>query len=1001
MASLYIGNLDYVVEESDIYNLFREFDVRAVHMKFTYCFVTFGDRDQARLATALDGTELFERRIKVEWARSNYDPGGIFNAQIRYQNLSNSASSLASSASNQSSVSSSLPPLVASIQNNALSNLMPVTENTLLECEICFVRFDYNVHRPRSLPCGHSLCSLCITDTFKANEDSGNDCLLCPFCRTSCGPYKRRVGQFPETFFILKMLEVESEKAKGNGESQEKEKDIEEKRKKKEKKKEQEEEYLKFQKQIGLDSTVSGIISCKDHLEGLEDLHKEQFSMKKKLKTQRKRLLEEVIQIESEIMELSEQMFNIEVWIASGKNLLTKFDNIQENFSKVSEEDKESIESSYEAAERCCLATQRWSDGSMPDINKMNLFVEKKKKKKQENEEVVELSEALGELNRLSDTSVEGASLVLSASGSSQSLRPPHRKILKKSKLGVKVGVNTFDAVPEDVTDIDSGFEIMVSDKPGPVKRNKSTGDNFTTEMSSDRTKLIIRNPSTRDNNISESTTRTSVPFVVTSTPHSFNFGSTSNPFQTNVCTSTEAALFSTTTATLPMNLSSSVTSVLGLENSNTITRTSANMNLFSNASSAGPLFSSCKTSTVSTSFSMGNLSHPSTNGSSNTSTSVAEAAKQTSSEEFSIRNYFPSASVRPKVNSGFDQTETLFQTSPTFPNSSDDLSKSESSLDSTNIARASTFVEHADLRKKLNVAFKSLFPEFRLDSSNASANSVNTTDFTTNTTTTTTNSIGASTSVCKSMTLVSPSSSHSSLGSVFKARDVGDMNFSSSSPVSTLIAENTLVTTAQTSNVANPVFTASSQFSFPSAASSTYNKSSNENSFTFSKAITQANEIFTMKRSPTSSASVRPRIPKSLSPTNLVDNTDSIFIKDGNLSGKSSCDNESMKSLPSFSFTMSPGKFSGISFAPSTTTETKTATNSNNAGFSFPQSACSTTAPKASNFNLGPFEKPISFNLKPKNFNFSLAEATKKVNFSNHKNDKNSNFDESDYDST
>ncbi|CAL4140101.1 unnamed protein product, partial [Meganyctiphanes norvegica] len=304
-----------------------------------------------------------------------------------------SSSSLASSASNQSIAS---------------SNRQPVTENTLLECEICFVRFDYHVHRPRSLPCGHSLCSLCITDTLKAIQDTENVCLLCPFCRTSCGPHKTRVGQFPETFFILRMLEVEAEKSKKgakkeNEEDEVKKREMEEKKKEQEKKEEdkrkeenrkkQEEEYLRFQKQmIGIDSTVSGIMSCKEHLESLEDLHKEQLSMEQQLKMQRKKMLEEVSKIEAEIKELSEQMLNTEVWVATGKNLLNKFDIIQEDLKK--EDNENNIESCYDAAESCCLVTQRWTEESLPEIDKMNLFIEQKQTSTSSSNGSVKLSAA-------------------------------------------------------------------------------------------------------------------------------------------------------------------------------------------------------------------------------------------------------------------------------------------------------------------------------------------------------------------------------------------------------------------------------------------------------------------------------------------------------------------------------------------------------------------------------------------------------------------------------
>ncbi|KAG7159293.1 Tripartite motif-containing protein 59-like 3, partial [Homarus americanus] len=46
----------------------------------------------------------------------------------------------------------------------------------LLECKVCYNRFD-DVRRPRTLPCGHTFCTCCLTETIKVGSSH------CPSCR--------------------------------------------------------------------------------------------------------------------------------------------------------------------------------------------------------------------------------------------------------------------------------------------------------------------------------------------------------------------------------------------------------------------------------------------------------------------------------------------------------------------------------------------------------------------------------------------------------------------------------------------------------------------------------------------------------------------------------------------------------------------------------------------------------------------------------------------------
>lgn len=67
----------------------------------------------------------------------------------------------------------------------ALRDLLQEAESSLLECQVCFERFDFAVpRRPRSLPCGHVVCASCM-DTLAHRGQAGAQ-LECPFCRGTC-----------------------------------------------------------------------------------------------------------------------------------------------------------------------------------------------------------------------------------------------------------------------------------------------------------------------------------------------------------------------------------------------------------------------------------------------------------------------------------------------------------------------------------------------------------------------------------------------------------------------------------------------------------------------------------------------------------------------------------------------------------------------------------------------------------------------------------------------
>ncbi|CAL4249212.1 unnamed protein product [Meganyctiphanes norvegica] len=383
-------------------------------------------------------------------------------------------------------------------------------------------------------------------------------------------------------------------------------------------------------------------------------------------------------------------------------------------------------------------------------------------------------------------------------------------------------------------------------------------------------------------------------------------------------------------------------------------------------ASSAAPLLSSFETSTVSSPFSLGNLSHPSKNGISNTQESVADAAKQITAASFSFVNS-SSASVRPKVNFACGLTKAF----TSFPNiSTDYLSQSESSLCSTNIERKNTIAEQKDLPKKV-FSFCSSdltnFSGFRFLNSNTSVKScANNVPFAatafTNDTTTTTSNTDVSASAPKSVPLFSPPSFFLPIKD-FEVRDIGTMTSDNSSTSPVTFPVEAVTTAVSTCTVISPFFDIS-------------------NNVTSFSSFAKTKNLATMTSS-MASESVRPKSFCTSSSQIKVSNSDSkctaiiaedksgqkIITKDGKFSSESSCDDKSTNTVPSFKFTMNPGMFSGISFPPSTSMATPN--NSNTATMSADLSpACSansTTAPTTS------LIEPISFRLvKPKTYNFS-----------------------------
>ncbi|CAL4122942.1 unnamed protein product [Meganyctiphanes norvegica] len=82
-----------------------------------------------------------------------------------------------------------------------------------LDCSVCWNRYDLDRYRPRSLTCGHSLCSDCINRTIRGSN------LYCPICRRQHERIVNSASDFPVNFTVQEMLRSQQHPAVPTGEN--------------------------------------------------------------------------------------------------------------------------------------------------------------------------------------------------------------------------------------------------------------------------------------------------------------------------------------------------------------------------------------------------------------------------------------------------------------------------------------------------------------------------------------------------------------------------------------------------------------------------------------------------------------------------------------------------------------------------------------------------------------------------------------------------------------
>lgn len=222
--------------------------------------------------------------------------------------------------------------------------------DSMLDCEICLHRFNCDKRRPRSLPCGHTMCSSCLTDILQAKAG----CIDCPFCRSSFGDDPKTTSDFVETIVILKHLEARNQTRDNS--SMWRESMINNAKDK-----------LENLRQTELDGTLAHTMTCKEHLADLQQSKQKQESEKQHLAQQRNDLLEELQRINEQEIQIDADLQGTEESIAIGADLLRRLESIQECIKSACS--VVGVKMAAQDAENCYSATAHWSAAATKSCN--------------------------------------------------------------------------------------------------------------------------------------------------------------------------------------------------------------------------------------------------------------------------------------------------------------------------------------------------------------------------------------------------------------------------------------------------------------------------------------------------------------------------------------------------------------------------------------------------------------------------------------------------------
>ena len=73
---------------------------------------------------------------------------------------------------------------------------------SIKSCNVCYLSYDTKVYAPRSLPCGHTVCSNCLMKIL-----NGQNLRKCPFDNKTFYPSQTSLENFPLNFVLMDLLE--------------------------------------------------------------------------------------------------------------------------------------------------------------------------------------------------------------------------------------------------------------------------------------------------------------------------------------------------------------------------------------------------------------------------------------------------------------------------------------------------------------------------------------------------------------------------------------------------------------------------------------------------------------------------------------------------------------------------------------------------------------------------------------------------------------------------
>ncbi|CAL4079009.1 unnamed protein product [Meganyctiphanes norvegica] len=209
--------------------------------------------------------------------------------------------------------------------------------DSFLECEVCFEHYDEAERRPRSLPCGHSVCHCCLVDNIATNAGY----LTCPFCRISCSDTPVIAEDFPTNYTLLRISEKSLREAAVCPTASDQLKKLNSNLKRENK------------------TTLKHIQSCHENFTFLKNYK----SKLKAYKQSNEHALDELKwafdQLTLSIEHMNAEFCQIEDVEVKGDNLREDLFNIQENLSDVTS--MQSLESVCHGARKSYTATKRWA----------------------------------------------------------------------------------------------------------------------------------------------------------------------------------------------------------------------------------------------------------------------------------------------------------------------------------------------------------------------------------------------------------------------------------------------------------------------------------------------------------------------------------------------------------------------------------------------------------------------------------------------------------------